>query len=229
MSKKFKGKVCVYCGTQNTSDSGDHVFAKEFFLPDRRNNLPQVPACTKCNRKKSILEHYLTAVLPFGAKHADAAINLETMVPPRLAKNRKLHYVLAQDREDFWVHEKGLFRPSTKIPFDSTKLNQLFCLIVKGLMWYHWHVLLTPDIFVRAGCIRNTAEKLIHDFFDMNASQRAGDDLGDGTIIYEGFQAVVSSYVSYWRFLVYGGVKLSDDPVTPWETSTLICGSTSRK
>jgi len=26
--KKFKGKACVYCGTENSSQTGNHVFAK---------------------------------------------------------------------------------------------------------------------------------------------------------------------------------------------------------
>lgn len=228
MSKKFKGKACIYCGKQNSSDSGDHVFAREFFLPDRRNNLPQVPACTKCNREKSILEHYLTTVLPFGAKHSDAAINLEKMVPPRLAKNIKLHHHLTEKRKDIWAEEKGLFLPSIKIPFDSKKLDRLFCFIVKGLIWYHWGVLLTPNTFVRAGCITNKAEKLIQDLLNKNASQRVKSDLGSGTIIYEGAQGIDSPYLSLWKFLVYGGVKLGDDQSAPLETPTLIWGLTGR-
>jgi len=228
MGKKFKGKTCVYCGTRNSSDSGDHVFSREFFLPDRRNNLPQVPACTKCNREKSVLEHYLTAVLPFGAKHTDAAINLEKMVPPRLAKNRKLHRHLAQERKEIWAKENGLFLPSIKIPFDSKKLDGLFSFIVKGLMWYHWGIILTPNTFVRSGYIKNIAENLFQDLFNKNASKRVRRDLGDGTIIYEGAQGVDSPYLSLWKFLVYGGVKVGDSQSAPLETPTLIWGLTGR-
>src|ERR1700722_9395653 len=96
MSKKFKKKTCVYCCGKGISTTGDHVFAREFFLKSRRATLPQVPACAPCNKEKSELEHYLTAVLPFGGRHDDASINLETMVPPRLAKNAKLHRGLGQ-------------------------------------------------------------------------------------------------------------------------------------
>lgn len=227
-SKRFKGKTCVYCGKPNCSTTGDHVFAREFFLPDKRGNLPKVPACKRCNGDKSELEHYLTAVFPFGACHADAATHLEEMVPPRLAKNRKLHYRLAQERDYSWVHQNGLFRPTMKLPFDSTKLNQLFCLIVKGLMWYHWSVLLTSDVFVRAGCLMNKAEQLFQNFFNKNASQRVIVDLGDGTIHYEGVQGVDSPYLSLWKFLVYGGLRLGDDPIAPSEISSLIWGLTGR-
>ena len=42
------------------------MIAREFFLPERRAHRPQVPACNACNNTKSLLEHYLMAVLPFG-------------------------------------------------------------------------------------------------------------------------------------------------------------------
>ena len=59
MGKGFKGKTCVYCAAAPAATM-DHVFAREFFLVDRRANLPKVPACQACNSAKSGLEHYLT-------------------------------------------------------------------------------------------------------------------------------------------------------------------------
>jgi 5-methylcytosine-specific restriction endonuclease McrA len=61
MGRGFKGKTCVYCAAAPAATM-DHVFAREFFLVDRRANLPKVPACQACNGAKSDLEHYLTAV-----------------------------------------------------------------------------------------------------------------------------------------------------------------------
>jgi hypothetical protein len=29
MSKKFKGKICVYCGVEGISETADHVIARE--------------------------------------------------------------------------------------------------------------------------------------------------------------------------------------------------------
>ena len=66
MSKRFRDKPCVYCLTNPSTTTGDHVFAREFFPEAARANLPKVPACESCNNEKSHLEHYLTAVLPFG-------------------------------------------------------------------------------------------------------------------------------------------------------------------
>jgi hypothetical protein len=89
MGKGFKGKTCVYCATAPAATM-DHVFAREFFRVDRRGNLPKVPACAARNGAKSSLEHYLTAVLPFGGRHADGMAHLTEMVPGRLAHNQKL-------------------------------------------------------------------------------------------------------------------------------------------
>lgn len=79
MSKKYKGKICVYC-VEAESTSTDHVFARKFFLETDRAGLPQVPSCDPCNRAKATLEHYLASVLPFGARHSGARDNLE-LVP----------------------------------------------------------------------------------------------------------------------------------------------------
>jgi hypothetical protein len=65
VKKEFKGELCVYCG-ESLATTNDHVISREFFLVKNRANLPQVPACGRCNNEKSALEHYLTVVLAFG-------------------------------------------------------------------------------------------------------------------------------------------------------------------
>jgi len=228
MSKKFKGKTCVYCGTPKSSQTGDHIFAREFFLLNRRDNLPQVPACKICNIEKSKLEHYLTTVLPFGGQHKDAFTNLEIMTPRRLEKNRKLARHLAQNKQKVWVFENGLYVTKLKIPFDSYKLDKLFCFIVKGLIWHHWKILVTSNIFVRAGCIMKMAEQFFQNFFSGISNQQVNGELGEGTIRYKGIQSVECPYLSLWRFSVYGGLKFGDDPNAPSETPTLIWGLTGK-
>jgi hypothetical protein len=98
MSKTYKGKTCTYCAVLGSSTTGDHVFARGFVPPDKRDHLPQVPACAQCNGEKAKLEHYLATVLPFGGQHADARQVLNEMVEPRLAKNAKLHRELSAMR-----------------------------------------------------------------------------------------------------------------------------------
>lgn len=130
--KKYVGKTCVYCA-EATSASGDHVFAREFFLKVYRANLPQVPACDACNRAKSELEHYFVTLLPFGARHPVAERNLREQVPGRIAKNRKLQRSLAAGWGQAWSKEGGVYVSAATLPVDSAKLESLVALIVKGL------------------------------------------------------------------------------------------------
>jgi hypothetical protein len=82
MNHKFRGQQCVYCGAE--AETSDHTIGRNFFLVERRSDLPQVPACRRCNNEKSKHENYLMIVLAFGAKHPDAAENLRTLVAHRL-------------------------------------------------------------------------------------------------------------------------------------------------
>jgi hypothetical protein len=150
MSKKFKGKPCVYC-SNNVASMADHVFAREFFLPARRADLPKVPACHTCNDEKGRLEHYLTTTLGFGACHADALTNLAEMVPARLAKNAALARFLNYGEGRVWAPEGRLVVPVMTLPIDGDKIGQLFRFIVKGLMWHHWGVLLDTRTGIWAG------------------------------------------------------------------------------
>jgi hypothetical protein len=88
MRNSFRGLPCVYCGAPATTD--DHVIAAKFFLEPQRGNLPEVPACERCNNEKSHLEDYLMVVLGFGATHPDATVNLDTLVRRRLENNLRL-------------------------------------------------------------------------------------------------------------------------------------------
>ena len=89
VKNRFKGKTCVYCAVPACSEDGDHVVCRKFFLERHRGDLPKVPACKPCNNRKSELERYLTAVLPFGGRHAVATETLGTMVSDRLEGNKK--------------------------------------------------------------------------------------------------------------------------------------------
>ena len=122
MSKKFKDKLCVYCA-EEPSTSGDHVFARQFFLPRHRINLPKVPACDDCNGEKAELEHYLASLLPFGGRHSDAGENLETMVPKHLGKNIGLNRALAQGQGAVWSQAGTLIVPTMILPTSSSLLN----------------------------------------------------------------------------------------------------------
>jgi hypothetical protein len=199
----------------------DHVFAREFFLPDRRANLPKVPACAACNGAKSQLEHYLTAVLPFGGQHADGWAHLSGIVPRRLARNQKLARQLSAGLSSVIV--QGRETPAITIPIDPEKVGEPFALIAKGLVWHHWQVLLPPAAFgVRAEMLSAAGEQLYNQALAMNSGARVRETPGNGTFSYEGVQSAENPELSVWRFSAFGGLTLSGDPEAPGEISSQI-------
>jgi hypothetical protein len=217
MGKKYKAKLCVYCG-QRPSNCGDHVVAREFFLVHRRHRLPQAPACNQCNREKSELEHYLTAVLPFGGRHQDAATNLSVMVPKRLQHNAKLGAHL----EEGYTGEK--------LPLKSGQVENLFVFIAKGLLWHHWQSVLGSEDCAAATVLRPDGDAPLHRTLAMlKPRNRVNVDLGAGTLIYEGLQTIDSPQSSLWRFLIYGGLCFAEESRHPGVKSSLIFAVTGPK
>ena len=230
MSKRFKDKTCIYCLTNPSIRSGDHVFAREFFLEARRANLPKVPACDNCNNDKSSLEHYLTAVLPFGGRHRDALVNLRTMVPDRLGNNARLQRALASGTTTELTEEMpGARVPTIALPFDSDRLHRLFAYIVRGLLWHHWRVTLTADHDAVIMSLTKFGESTYSQFLGMNARNRVRADIGGGTFLYEGAQGTDYPEFSIWAFCIYGGVKLSGDPTAPQEEVSRVGAITASK
>ncbi len=195
MSKRFKGLICAYCARE-TAITGDHIFAREFLPESRRDNLPQAPICAGCNNNKSKLEHYLTAVLPFGGKHPDAAINLASMVPKRLQKNLKLHR-----------HPVESYTGYT-IPIEVEKLQQLFSLITLGLAWYHWKIYINHETHrVRSLTVNPSGTQALDAFiFRRNVRSRVNEDIGKGAFNYEGIQATDDPALTFLAILSLWGI-----------------------
>lgn len=210
MKHKFHGQLCIYCGTE--ADTSDHAVGKKFFLEERRGDLPQVPACPRCNNRKSELEGYLMTVLPFGAKNKDAAEILTKLVPPRLANNAKLLRKL----------RKGYERSgATSIPFDNKPLEELFAMIAKALAFRRFGVRLGDGYSAIASMFRNEGEAFFVQMLSSGSSRVEGD-LGDGTFTYEGAQAKDCPELTLWRFQIYGGVEFGGDPSVPGPSSLAV-------
>ena len=209
MSKKYKGKLCAYCAAAR-STTEDHVFAREFFLPDAHDNLPKAPACKGCNDRKARLEHYLISVLPFGARHEQAVENLLASVPKRLAKNRKLQRELSSTREPTWLREgSGLYQRTSMLSFDGAKLEELLKYIARGLAWHHWGTFLGPNHFASVMFMPDLLS--IHfqeQMHTWSVAQRVVVDLGRGTVQYEGVQLADPLESTVWVISMYGGVML---------------------
>jgi hypothetical protein len=223
-SKKYKNKPCVYCRKQPSED-GDHVVCREFFPLNRRANLPKVPACKGCNNDKSLLEHYLTAVLPFGARHQDAHAVIE-MTPARLARNRALHERLALGlRHILRATNGGPWEMGLTVPLDSQAVEKLFEFVVKGLAWHHWRLELDDSHFVRASFLTAAGGQRFEPFFRGNARTRVNENLAAGGFSYEGVQAQDNAALTLWRMSLYGLEVGGGQP--PGERANLVYGITA--
>jgi hypothetical protein len=226
MSKAFKGKTCAYCGKEGSSETADHVFAREFLPVEKRGNQPKVSACFACNTEKSRLEHYLAAVLPFGARHADGLGILQNAVPHRLAKNQRLYRELAFGQTQAVIPQNGAYVLATGLPFESEKLSSLVVLIAKGLTRHHWDCTIPADHNIRGGMVSPEAVPFFAELLAMNGNRITGN-IGDGALVYEGLQSLEHLGLTIWRLSIYGGVMMSGDERVPevmvsdlWVTST---------
>lgn len=209
-SKRFKNQICAYCSTSKAV-TGDHIFAREFFLQGVRQNLPQAPTCESCNNEKSKLEHYLTALLPFGGMHSDARESLGTLVPKRLAKNRRLHRELDEGKQRAQLVERESSKSSLALPVREGTIEAMFEYIIKGLAWHHWQVRIDNCFPIDVMVLTPEGAKFFQDnFFSMNGAQRVLKSLGNGAVVYEGLQGVDCAQLTVWRFHFYGGLMFSD-------------------
>jgi hypothetical protein len=228
MSKRFKGKTCTYCSVAGVSDTGDHVFAREFFAKYERANLPKVPACRACNAAKSRLETYLTAVLPFGSRTSHATEMLNSMVPGRLSANPKLRQNLAEGISAMWLDENGIHRPAMGLPFDGKTLAALFRYITRGLITHHLNIVIPAHHYVGAGLLSPYGERLIGPWLSGAGRARVSQTLGNNVFRYEGLQSADEPELTIWRFEMYGGLQLAGDPCAPSELPKRVWAMSAR-
>lgn len=211
VSKKYKAKLCVYC-CRVSSTTEDHIFAREFFRVEHRPNLPKVPACRRCNGRKSRLEHYLTSILPFGGRHETATATLVESVARRLPKNKKLSRELLSSMRPAWVREDaGLWLPTMSLNVDSAKLATLLKMIAQGLTWHHWNCLVPPnyysDVLFMPDMVSVDFQGRVRSW---GAERQVSIDLGQGTIRYEGVQTADPRELTVWSFSMFGGIAVSN-------------------
>lgn len=209
MSKRFTSKTCVYCG--RPSATGDHVFARAFFLPSERADLPKVPACRTCNARKSELERELCAIVPFGGRQPRSLEALTTLVPRRLARNQRLHRKLQAETSQMWVPQaSGLVMRCMSVPFPGDKLIDLFAFIVRGVHAHHFGMPLKPDTFVDVQPLMTPELRAAYrGMLGWKAASRVHQELGGGTFEYEGLLGIDNSQISVWAFEMFGGMQVA--------------------
>ncbi|MBD9663219.1 MULTISPECIES: HNH endonuclease [unclassified Variovorax] len=212
MSKKYRGKTCVYCAAVGASETADHVVCREFFPLSARDNLPKVPSCQMCNGEKSYLEHYLTAVMPFGGAQAGAQEMLEEQISRRLERNEKLRAELSAGFSYRFVSKDGgPWQRQLAISFDGDRLNRLFGYILRGLAFHHWGLVFNKEHAVSASFVGEVARPLIEESLAQDGVRITGR-LGDGVFVYEGLQAQGDPYLTIWRMSLYGSEVLAQRP-----------------
>ena len=213
--RDFKGKICAYCSKAMAS-SEDHVFARQFFLEEDRNNLPKAPSCDACNGTKAALEGYLTVALPFAGRHTQAVDNLTRGVPKRLNKNRKIGSEMLGSMKPAWLRgDGGIYKRTSVVDFDGDKLIDLLKFIGRGLAWHHWKVYLRPNDAVSVMFVKDRGTLVFQSLLaKMRPERHVDQNLGNGTVLYRGLQAPEPPQLTVWTISMYGGVVLSDDRST---------------
>ena len=175
-------------------------------------NASDEPEPKQCNGEKAELENYLMVVLSFGGRHADAAVNLQTMVPKRLLKNRKLHEELARG----FAKSGG-----TSIPFDHVRLCRFFAMTARALAWHHWQVLLGVGYSAIASTFSDSATAFFEHLLNKTPIRVMGN-LGNNTFSYEGAQTTDYPEMNVWRFSMYGGVLFAGGLKVPGPISLAV-------
>lgn len=210
MSKKFWHKTCAYCGVPHSSQTTDHVLARVFLAKSLRQEIPKVPACQNCNQKKSVLEHYASAVLPFAGRHSDAAVRLNEDVPGRLQRNRPLHRQLQSGMHRIWIKENGIVLRTTAIPLDWQRIELLINFIARGLMYYHWQIALGKDVNVDVTALTSAGELFFTKMKQWRCAQSVSGNIGEGALIYEGRQGTDNVEISIWELSLFGGMMMAN-------------------
>jgi hypothetical protein len=205
-----------------------HVVARGFSPIDMRDNRPEVPPCESCNSDKSKLEHYATAVVPFGTQYPGSPRALASMVPPRLAKNARLHAPLATGmRSRFVLRDGMIWEQELALPLGGMQLARLFDYITRGLAFCHWGLLFPEDPYlVHTEFLASKGRELFDSLFELRAHRTGVQHLGGVAFTYEGVQSPESQYLTLWR-MTLGGAVMGNDEQAPGETVTLAYGLTA--
>lgn len=210
-SKRHKGRDCAYCGESKAATTSDHVIAREFFFEEDRTDLPQVPACARCNNTKSTLEHYATAALMAGSKHIHGDRYRREKVASRLSKNRKLQRDMGIDDPPILMNIRGIIQPMHVLKIESDKINKLMAMIVKGLYCFHFEETLNTQFYVDVSMFPPDYEPVLwanlSGYFPPD-SAKVEANLGRSSFVYEGTRSPANQAFTLWRMAWHGGIRL---------------------
>ena len=211
MAKGFANHVCVYCGQNTSTPTGDHIIPRSFLLIKDRDNIPKVPACGTCNNEKSKLEHYLATILPFGGNHEQARENLEENVPKRLDRNVKLKRLLKSSMAYDSITLGGDESSRLTLPFDGIKYAEFFTYVAKALCWHYWRCSIPSSHQILSQSLTPEGEVFFQNLSRLESQRTVRGDIGGDAFSYVGKWSDTSPFISVWMFSLYGGLNVCDE------------------
>ena len=213
-SKQFKNELCIYCGIENSTTNGDHLFARALVEEKFRDGIKKVPCCNSCNNNKSLLEHYLASVLPFGNNQQNN-VEMLRLAGDKLKKNRKLHNSLSVGFQT--VHIPGGIdsEKTITVPFDSTKLLEYAHYLTLGLLFLEFEYkgkFFYPNVqFLGTEKMSNLITNSIY----LLDGRKVEGKIANNAAIYESITSVGEPLISFWKYNFYAGATLVNTKSDP--------------
>jgi hypothetical protein len=142
-----KDKMCAYCGIRpSTTGEADHVIAQAWFDEINRTNdvvYIRVPACETCNGKKSKDEQYLVPLVAgcAGPAHPQTTglYGVQGPLHRSAEKTPNLWKKYGNASTSVWAYDSssGLVLPTVEIELEQDRWQNLFCMIARGLFYWH--------------------------------------------------------------------------------------------
>jgi hypothetical protein len=172
----------------------------------------------------------LAALLPQGARHQEDVSAYQAESRRRIDKNQKLFRELKAGA--ITSSEGGRIGKSVAeimLPIDSSRLLELSKYIAKGLLFYHWQVIVPKDQVIHSQFMSDVGESnfdnLVSDLRKKAADAPLDDvlrttglvQLGRETVTYEGLFSPLDEPFSVWRLNFYRvmlGMPGVDEPTS---------------
>lgn len=197
VSSRYLGKTCPYCADPNSSNTRDHLIARQFLTVELRGDNIILPACNPCNNQKAALEDYATTVIPL---NSNASIESQRAAKERLLKNGKYLRHMRETVQTGYQFRSGVLVPLTSVVVDGVAIDDLYRFIACGLFHKHTGRYVNWDTHCAVVTIAPTGQEadLIEAFDAPNRSTYSGS-MGKGSFEYEGVVFDDDACHSIWR------------------------------
>ena len=134
---------------------------------------------------------------------------LESEVPRRLKKNRKLHLELAEGQRRVQLNDGGAIASTLALLFEAKRISRFARRVVQGLHAHHWGPI-PKATWVGAGPLAPAGIEFHLQLMHMGGVRLRGD-IGGGLFSYAALRSFEPPYISAWWLRLFGGVVLAGD------------------